>query len=351
MFQGVNMTTWRDKLLGDPIPWLLESDPEQPAIRYFTLRDILGYAEESSEVRQASRSVSLTGPVPKILAAQQAEGYWFKPGPGYSPKYQSTVWQIIFLSQLGADSSDSRVRAGCEYILSHTLSKNGWFSYNGAPSSFVHCLAGNLEAALIDLGYVEDARLQSAIEKHAKFTTGKGMTSVQSKDTAERFYSYTPGPLFKCGPNAGLSCGWGAVKSMNAFSKVPAAKRTQNLNKAIQQGVDFLLSRDPTKADYPTRLGDKPSSTWFKFGYPLGYTTDVLQNLEVLVALGQASDPRLVKALEFVQRKQDHQGRWKMEYSLNGKMWADIEKKGLPSKWVSLRALRVLKATYPESNH
>lgn len=335
-------------MLGDPMPWLLEADTDQPGVRYFTMRDILGCSEVDKEVRQAKKAVFASGRVPQILARQQPEGWWAKAGPGYSPKYTATVWQIIFLAQLGADASDSRVKAGCEYLLGHTLSKNGWFSYNGAPSSFIHCLAGNLEAALIDLGYLGDERLQVAIEKHAGFVTGAGMAPLESKDADERFYSYTPGPLFKCGPNAGKSCGWGAVKSMNAFSKVPAAERTPNLNKAIQQGVDFLLSRDPAVADYPTRLGDKPSSTWFKFSYPQGYHTDVLQNVEVLAALGLASDQRLEKALEFIQKKQDRQGRWKMENSLKSKTWADVEKKGLPSKWVTLRAIKVLKAVYPD---
>ena len=122
------MAKWQEKLLGDPLPWLLEPDQEQPAIRYFTLRDILGYEENHSEITVAKSAIMLTGPVPKILAAQQPEGYWAKPGPGYSPKYRSTVWQIIFLAQMGADSLDSRVRAGCEYLLNHAISKHGWLS-------------------------------------------------------------------------------------------------------------------------------------------------------------------------------------------------------------------------------
>jgi len=286
--------------------------------------------------------------VPKILAAQQPEGYWAKPGPGYSPKYRSTVWQILFLSLLGADAADSRVKAGGQYLFEHSLSKPGWFSYNGAPGTFIHCLAGNLEGALIDLGWRDDPRLQCAVEKHAAFVTGTGIAGIQAKDTAERYYSYTPGPLFRCGPNGGQPCAWGAVKALSAFSKVPAPGRSQALLRVIDMGVDFLLSRDPAAADYPCRVGDKPSSDWFKFGFPLGYTSDVLQNLEVLAALGRAADPRLGKALELVLSKQDSQGRWKMQYSLNGKTWAVIEKKGLPSKWITLRALRVLKAAYPE---
>ena len=52
-------------------------------------------------------------------------------------------------------------------------------------------------------------------------------------------------------------------------------------------------------------------------------------------------------ALELVRNKQDAGGRWPLEYTYNGKTWVDIEKKGQPSKWVTLRALRVLKAAYP----
>ena len=85
------------------------------------------------------------------------------------------------------------------------------------------------------------------------------------------------------------------------------------------------------------------SSTWFKFGFPLSYWSDVLETTTVLVELGYGGDPRLSNALQLILSKQDAQGRWKLENTLNGKMWADIEKKGKPSKWVTLRALRVLK--------
>jgi hypothetical protein len=117
---------------------------------------------------------------------------------------------------------------------------------------------------------------------------------------------------------------------------------------AIEKGTDFLLSHDPAVADYPFGSGNKPSSSWFRFGYPVGYITDVLQNLEVLAALGQAGNPRLANALDLVISKQNQQGRWLLEHTYNGKMWVDIEKKRQPSKWVTLRALRVLKAAFPE---
>jgi hypothetical protein len=78
----------------------------------------------------------------------------------------------------------------------------------------------------------------------------------------------------------------------------------------------------------------------------MSYVSNVLEALQALAEAGRGADPRLGDALHLVLSKQDRWGRWKMEYSLNGKMWADIEKKGRPSKWVTLQALRTLKRIY-----
>lgn len=153
------------------------------------------------------------------------------------------------------------------------------------------------------------------------------MADKKSQNMMERYYAYTPGPLFACGPNAGLPCAWGAVKAMIALTKVPILARTDRITEAIKQGLEFVLSHDIATADYPFGFGNKQSSSWFKFGYPIGYVADILQNLEALAALGQANSPQIAPAFELVESKQDFQGRWKMDYSLNGKMWADIEKR------------------------
>jgi hypothetical protein len=62
----------------------------------------------------------------------------------------------------------------------------------------------------------------------------------------------------------------------------------------------------------------------------------------VLARLGLGDDPRLANARRFILDKRQDSGRWRMEKSLNGKMWVDIEEKGQPSKWLTLRALCAL---------
>lgn len=350
------MPDWKDRLNGDPVPWLLENDKTQPAIRYYTLRDILSRDENDTDIKAAKAAIMTSGPVPVILAAQQPGGYWDKAGTRSGPKYRGTQWSLVFLAQLGADGADRRIRAGCEYLLSHCAASNGALSWNGTPSGFEQCMAGVMGAALTDFGWLGDERLHTSVEWLAQTITGEGVADASNRDTNKRYYrSGNSAPLFACSMNGNLPCAWGAIKAMVVLSKVPPAQRTRNMEAAIKQGVGFLLSRDPAVADYPfdnqtwrgQQGGKKPSSNWFKFGYPVGYITDVLQNLEALAALGQAENPKLANALDLVISKQDQRGCWSMEHTYNGKMWVDVEKKGQPSKWVTLRALRVLKASYP----
>lgn len=77
-------------------------------------------------------------PIAAILAAQHPAGYWEKPGPGYAAKYLGTVWQVIFLDQLGAEGSYARVRAAGEYVLSHSQAESGELRWESARSQQLH---------------------------------------------------------------------------------------------------------------------------------------------------------------------------------------------------------------------
>ena len=326
---------WQKSLKGDSLSWLLEPDPVNPSVRYFALRDLLDRAEDDPELRRAREELMSTGPIPAILAAQHPEGYWGKSGSGYSPKYRGTVWQIIFFAELGADPEDERVHRGCEYLLSYNLAPTGAFSANRPPrpSGVLHCLNGNLLSALFRLGYADDPRVQAALTWQIRAITGEG--------EIDYYQSGTSGPGFACGVNLGQPCGWGAIKAIKALSAIPPTQCTPPVQRAIEAGVEFLLGHDPAKADYP--YTERVSGTWFKFGFPLSYWSDVLEITAVLATLGYGRDPRLANAFQFILEKQDAQGRWKLENSLKGKMWVDIEQRGKPSKWITLRVLRVLK--------
>lgn len=334
--------SWQEVLNGDPLPWLLEK--ENPGVRYLALRDLLDATESDSDLSTARKAAHQHGPIATILDAMDGEGFWVEPGPGYNPKYRSTVWAIILLAQLGASiKEDARIAQGCVYLMEHALTSGGQFNISGTPSTTVDCLQGNLIWSLLALGF-EDSRLEKAFDWMARTVTGEGLASSEERTAPVRYYAGKCGPNFACGANNRLPCAWGAVKVMLAFGTLPEARRTPLFERAIQQGVDFLFSVDPAEAAYPTGYSSKPSGNWWKFGFPVFYVTDLLQNMEALAALGYGSDSRLANAIQVLLEKQDAQGRWPMEYDYTGKTWVDFGPKKQPNKWVTLRALKVLKA-------
>ena len=324
-----------------PIDWLLE--PDDIGVKYLALRDLLD--ADPKELAAAEKQAHGKGQIAQVLAKMEKEGYWVKPGAGYSPKYTGTVWAIILLAQLGASREiDNRIATACSYVLEHTMTEGGQFSVNGPPSGTIDCLQGNLCASLLDLG-CKDSRLDRAFEWMARSVTGENVAPMTDKEAPVRYYAGKCGPNFACGANNKLPCAWGAVKVMVAFSKLPIEKRTSLIHKAIHTGVDFLFSTDPAEADYPCGYSNKPSGNWWKFGFPVFYVTDLLQIVEALVGLGYGNDPRLAKAMKLIKEKQDTQGRWLLEYDYTGKTWVNFGAKKQPNKWVTFRALRVLKSS------
>ena len=321
------------------LAWLLE--PSDAAVRHLALRQLLGRSSADPEVAQARAAAMVSAPIAPILAARNPEGWWVKPGGGYSPKYTATVWNLIFLDQMGADGDDDRIRAGCEYVLNHAQASTGGFGASGAigqtpPSRAIHCLNGNLLRALIGFGRLDDDRVQRSLAWQAAAITGEGM---------DRWYGFTSGPGFRCGANSGRPCAWGATKAVLALARVPVERRSAAVAGALSAGVDFLLSRDPAVADYPMPPDNtRPSSSWFKLGFPSGYVADVLQVLEALCETGAAGDARLGSAFNWLLTQRDAEGRWANRYTYESKMVRNIDRAGRPSKWVTLRALGVLRA-------
>jgi hypothetical protein len=316
---------WNQYLKEDPVPWLLEE--ENPSLRYFALRDLLHRPPEDRELVAARAAIMTSKPVREILGAQYPQGYWIKPDRGYSPKYRATVWQVMFLADLGATPDDT-VRRACEIVLEHSfLPGEGLFSSAKTEAGTLACLNGNLLRALCSLGYGHDPKVQAVAENLAqRMVEEEFKCRCNSSSRAER--------------EAWRPCAWGAIKVLRAYSSMPLERRPKATTKAMALGVELLLSRDPAVADYPSGTG-KVSPMWFSLGFPLGYHSDLLETVDVLAQLGHGGDERLHRAIEMILSKQDGSGRWPLERALGG-TWTKFGRQGEPSKWVTLRALRML---------
>ncbi len=338
--------SWLNQLNGNPTDWLLEES--DPGVKYLALRDLLDRPSDDPGLISARKSAYQNGQIAKVLEKMEPTGYWVKPGPGYGPKYKSTVWAINLLAQLGASIYlDERIQVACDYLLDHSLAEGGQFSYNGAPSGTIDCLQGNLAWALLELG-CEDSRLDSAFEWMARTVTGEGIAPASDKKAPIRYYVYKCGPTFACGANNKLPCAWGGVKVMRAFGRIPIERRNSLIDSAIRQGVDFFFSIDPVTGEYPHGNTDKPNRDWWLFGFPVFYVSDILEIADFLTRLGLGNDPRLGNTIRYILEKQDENGRWSLDYDYTSKSYGYYGKKQQPNKWVTLRALRVIKTIFSD---
>ncbi len=334
---------WKDNLNGNPIDWLLNSSI--PEIRDMALGDLLDVPLNDPRRRTARQEAISSGNTGLVLSHMEPEGYWVKPGPGYGPKYKSTVWAVTLLGQLGAKvMDDPRIHTACLYVLDNAMAEHGQMSHNGAPGGTFDCLQGNLTRALLQLGCT-DPRLNRAVDWAAASVTGEGIAPVTEKKAEKRFTAYKCGPNFACGANNKMPCAWGAAKIMLALSLVPKEKQTPLIQSAIRQGVDFFLGIDPVTAEWPSITG-KPSRDWWMFGFPVYYITDLMQVAEALTALGYGHDPRMKSLIDLILSKQDEKGRWPLEYRYGSKTWGNYGTEKMPNEWVTLRALRVLKRAF-----
>ena len=319
------------------IPWLLEGD--DPSVRFFTLTGLLGSSPDSPDAMAARREIMSRGAVPLILAAQGDDGHWEGRDRFYTAKYRGTVWQLIILAELGADGGDERVRRGCEAVLRDSQDpESGGFATErskkaggGLHSSVVPCLTGNMVWSLIRLGMLRDARVQAGIEwltAYMRFDDGDG--------EAPTGWPYDRWEM--CWGRH--TCHMGAVKALKALAEIPPERRTPEVRRTLDDGVAFILAHHVHRRSHDLARDSKPG--WKRFGFPLMYQTDVLEILTILTGLG-VRDARMDEALALVASKADAQGRWKLQSTFNGRFVVDIETKGEPSRWITLRALRVLK--------
>jgi hypothetical protein len=338
---------WKKLLKADPTDWLLEED--DPGARYLALRDIVNADE--IEIKAARRKAHREGPIATILDNMNPEGWWVNPRYVYVPKMQGTSWSIISLAQMGgAIEEDKRIATACSYLLDHALSKGGQFSNTGDASKTFNCFQGNMLTSLMDLGCKDD-RLDTAYEWTARTVTGEGLPAKVTKEGlgieesgSGRLFPFhnITGPLFAC--QRMKHCAWAGAKVMMALSRLPEERRSPLVKRAIKAGVEYFFAADPATADFPGEMAPRPDRRWWKFHFPV-IGMDILQVAEALTALGYSADPRLANTLDLIRNKQDERGRWALEknYGYQHKWWVNHGSINKPNKWVTLRAMRVLK--------
>lgn len=319
------------------LQWLLEE--ENPSVRHQALVNLLGMDDQDPEVIRTAGRIMTEGVVPRILEKQNPDGSFGDAALFYRDKYRGTVWTLLILAELGADGGDERIRKACSFLLEHSLEPaSGAFSFDsskttgaGLPGGVIPCLTGNLTWAVIRLGWLHDPRVQGAIGwicRWQRADDGDG-EAPEGELYAKRRACWGK-----------HSCHMGVAKCLKALAAIPEAERSPEVRAKIGEFAEYFLKHHLYKKSHDPAQVSKPG--WLKLGFPLMYQTDVLELLLFFTSFG-IRDERLEEARELVRSKCGGDGKWRLENSYNGRTLVSIEAKGRPSKWITLRALEVLK--------
>ena len=307
------------------IDWLLEKS--QPSIRYLTLTELLGKTEDDSQVTAARNLITKNGWAADILNRQNTAGWWVDNESLYRPKYLSTNWMLLILSDLGLTKADPRIRKACELWIERLGKKDGGFGSEKWKDGHL-CTTGNIARALVKFGYVDHPRVKRAFEWLVKNQSPLGGWSCFG--TGRNLDSWEP---------------------MSAFAALPRQKWTKDVSQAVEKGAEFFLERELHKQGDSYR-------PWNRFHYPVHYYYDLLVGLDFMTALGYCHDKPLNYAIGVLKKKRLRDGRWNLDAvhpDVEGGMaeWFNkhpkdrpvpfsLEKHGQPSKMITLSAMRIL---------
>jgi hypothetical protein len=288
--------------LDDLLPWLLER--ENPSARYLTLRHLLDSGEEDSQVAEARAAIPSWPPVREILALMDERDFWGRRDRPFYGGAMGTHATLHLLAELGIGRTP-QIEAACENLLEYGQHEKGGFTT-------LLCHTGNAIRTLLHFGYLGDPRLERAFDYLvSRSGMDDGLTCPYDDDEG---------------------CQWGITKALGAFAALPAAERTPQRMRAVQALADTVLDYE---FDFEGR-----DSRWLDFGFPLDYQSDLVELCEVLARLDYGLDQRLGRLLTPVLSACTADGRGVKK---NGTRALQVEKRGQPSKWITIRALRALK--------
>jgi hypothetical protein len=328
---------WKDNLKGDRTEWLLE--PSDPSVRYWALKDLQGLEEDDPDVVAARDAVMESPTVAAILGAMNPEGYWMNQDDMYLPKYTASTHQLLILAELGARRTPEIGKA-VEHVFRFQRNSGHFLTKlpkteKGKDSAVKDgcCFDGNVLQYLVHFGYLDDSRTQRLLDFILDYHDD------ENAGWKCRAYPIDPARVFP------VNCYMGATKVLKALSLIPEERRSPEIRRVILREVGNLMDNNIYQYLRNPDGSRKDKAGWKRFGFPLFYQADALEILDTLTRLG-VRDPRMKPSIDLVLDAQQEDGTWLLKDTFNGKMIVDIEEKHRPSKWITLRAMRVLKRFY-----
>ncbi|MCF8266803.1 MAG: hypothetical protein K9I69_01885 [Ignavibacteriales bacterium] len=298
------------------IHWLLEGDV---AIQYQVHRDLLG--EDRSDIQLR---IEEEGWGRQFLSARNPNGHWGE--RFYQPKWISTHYTLLDLRCLNPGRDNSVIRQTIALTLKNDKSNDGGIRLGPSTSDYSDVCVNGMFLNYASYFKTEEKSLHSVVDSLLKEIMPDGGFNCRTT---------------RCGAkHSSLHSTISVLEGLTEFLKAGFGYRRTEIQKAIESAEEFLLIHRLYLSD---RTGKIISDAFLKLHYPCRWKYDILRALDYFQYSGRAYDFRMNPALEILERKQNKAGTWNLSSAHPGQTHFLMEQSGKPSRWNTLRALRVLK--------
>jgi hypothetical protein len=323
------------------VEWLLDSDP---AIRWQVVRDLTDAPVE--QVAAERGRVASEGWGARLLALQRQDGQWDGGVPTFTstaaekwwrslpadrqgtlfPEWTSTTWSLALLRAFGLDPASAGARHAVGLVREHVR-----WEHDGEPY-----FAGEVEPCIngrtVAIGAYFGEDVEGIVDRLLGEQMSDGGWNCEQENGSTRGSFHTTIDVLE------------GLLEYERANGGPSAVRAARL-----RGEAYLLERRMLRRLSTGEVIDQDRKTnrpaaWTQFSFPTYWHYDVLRGLDYLRAAGAIPDERVAEAIDLVESKRDADGRWPLENPHPGQVQVALDEgEGRPSRWNTLRAMRVLR--------
>lgn len=307
------------------IQWLLDGDP---AVRWQTMRDLVGAPKRT--VERERTKVARDGWGARLLAEQDPKGTWAGNGRSsdaglYTPKWISTTYTMLLLRDFGLPANNRQAQRACTLLLDKGLQPDGGIGLD-AWARWTHksetCVTGMVLSILSYFEY-DDDRLDTIAAHLLEQQMPDGGWNCRRPRGATHSSVHT------------------TISALEAlrFYELHRRRKLRAVRDAQRRGREFLLIHRLFRSH---RTGKIIKPILIRFSFPPRWHYDILRALDYFQAVNAPRDARLSDAIDIVRATRLEDGRWPLQNEYKGKTYFRLERDGAPSRWNTLRAMRVL---------
>lgn len=298
------------------IEWLLEGDV---SIQYQVFRDLLGVEKSNLQDR-----IPNEGWGHLFLSKRNSDGHWGD--RFYQPKWISTHYTLLDLRNLNPPFTNSIVQDTIELVLQNEKAEDGGIRLGPSTTQHSDVCVNGMFLNYASYFKMAETKLQSIIDNIlAEIMPDGGFNCRTTRSGAK---------------HSSLHSTISVLEGFTEFQKAGYTYRKKEISNAIKTGIEFILMHRLFLSDRTGQIIDK---NFLKLTYPCRWRYDILRAMDYFQYSGVKWDNRMTEAMTYLNKKQNKDGTWNMQAAHSGQVHVIMEKAGKPSRWNTLRMLRIIK--------